>query len=317
MGGTYWSRESFEDRQEVREKSGGPVFTHDADVKAGKASGVHEALDPTKLKNGVREARDSPEHPNSVPLLFGIDVTGSQRRVPHLVQTKLGALMTTILTKGYLVDPQILFAAIGDSRDDQAPLQVGQFESGLEMDDDLTRIWIEGQGGGSGEEGYEMFLLFAARHTATDAWEKRQRKGYLFMTGDELPYTEASPDSIFRVFGGERPTKGIPLETILKEVLERYHVYFVIPAGTAHAEESNLFRTWAELLGADHVLRLRDPAQICELVALTVGLNEGTAQASVLETETPVIKEAIDPVVAGTRSKVDKARTTGAKTARL
>src|SRR5208282_1274388 len=199
MGGSNWSTDHYEDRARVRAATNAPVFKHHDDVKTGKVStALHAALDPSKLKNNVREARDSVAHPNSVPVIFGLDVTGSMHHVPGVIQGKLGQLMTTLLTKGILADPQICFVAIGDSDTDRVPLQVGQFESGLEMEDDLTKFYLEGGGGGTGEEGYEMALYFATRHVVTDAWDKRQKRGYLFLTGDEMAYSEATPHAIHR-----------------------------------------------------------------------------------------------------------------------
>ncbi len=320
MGGGHWSNDFYEERERERARTKAPVFHHDVDVKAGRATGVHERLDPAKMKGGVREARDSAEHPNSVPVIFALDVTGSMQQVPSIVQKNLPKLMTTILTGGFLTDPQVLFAAVGDSHTDQAPLQVGQFESGNVMEDDLGHMWIEGNGGGTGEEGYEMALLFAARHTATDAWEKRKRKGYLFMTGDEHLYESISPTVQHRVFGGEKPSRGESLSTdaILKEAQERYHVFFIIPTeGTHHGADSRLYDYWCNKLGKDHVLRLGDMSKVCDLVAATIGFTEGTAKAGALESFEPAIKTALDPVLGETKAKVSDAKKSGSKTARL
>jgi hypothetical protein len=317
MGGGNWNNDFYEERARVRKETNTPVFKHDVDVRAGRATALHELLDPSKFRNGMRESRDSAEHPNSVPVIVGLDVTGSMRQVPHIVQKNLGKLMTTVLTGGFLPDPQICFVAIGDSHTDNVPLQVGQFESGLQMEDDLTRVYIEGNGGGTGEEGYEMALYFATRHTSTDAWEKRKRKGYLFLTGDELAYPEANPSVIHRIFGGERPTKGVPLSQLVKDAQERYHVFFIIPSGTMHANEGGLYNFWNDLLGDGHVLRLQDPSQICDLIALTIGLTEGTAKAGAIEALSPAVKEAIDPVLGATKAKVADAKKSGSKTARL
>jgi hypothetical protein len=318
MGGGSYSRDYYEERERIRAETNAPVFTHDADIASGKVTaGVHELLDPKNFRNGVREARDSAEHPNSVPIIFGLDVTGSMRRVPGIVHANMPKLMTTILTGGFLADPQVCFAAIGDSHTDQGPLQVGQFESGNVMEDDLGRFWLEGGGGGTYEEGYEMLLYYAVRHTATDAWEKRKRKGYIFMTGDEKAYSTCSPAIIHRIFGGERPSEGVSLQAIVKEAQERYHVFFIIPSGTNHASDPELFEYWANLLGRDHVLRLEDVNQICDLVAITIGITEGTAKTAALETLNPAVKAAIDPVLASTKEAVAKTKKAGGKTARL
>jgi hypothetical protein len=318
MGGGSWNNDFYEERAKTRAANNVKVFQHDEDVRTGKvATALHELLDPSKLRNGVREARDSAEHPHSRPVLVELDVTGSMRTTPVTVQKSLPKLMTTILTSGALADPQICFVAIGDSQTDRVPLQVGQFESGLQMEDDISRFYLEGNGGGSGEEGYEMGLMFATRYTATDAWEKRKEKGYLFIVGDERAYDEATPHAIHKIFGGEMPSKGVPLSTLITEAKERYHTYFIIPGGTDGSAGETVFNYWTERLGAGHVLRLADVSQICNLIALTIGIVEGTAKPDALTSLTPAIKAAIDPVLAGTKTKVADAKKSGSKTARL
>ena len=324
MGSGNWSHQVYEDRQAVRAKTKAPVFQHHEDVISGKAKGPHEALDPKKFKNGVREARDSAAHPNSVPVIFALDETGSMSAVPRIVQSKLGKLMSTILTKGYLPDPQILFCAVGDAHTghstvdrEQAPFQAGQFESGLEMEDDLTRIFLEGNGGGQNMESYDLALYFAVHHTVTDAWEKRTKKGYLFITGDEQAYPSLDAGTIHRIFGGEKPSRDFPIKQLVKDAQERYHVFFLIPGGANNSTRQDLFDHWAGLLGANHVIRLGDPSHVCDVVALTIGITEGTATGSATEAASKEVKAAMDPLIAATQAKVDKAKTAGAKTARL
>lgn len=322
MGGGYFSNDDYVARQEIRARNNIPVFQHHEDVAAGKvADALHESLDPKKMKNGRRESRDSAEHPNSVPVIFALDQTGSMHQVPRIVQAELGKLMTTILTKGYLLDPQVLFCAIGDAHTghgvgtwERAPFQVGQFESGLAMEDDLTKVYLEANGGGQNMESYDLALYFAIHHTSTDAWEKRQRKGYLFITGDEHNYPTLDGGTIHRVFGGERPDTDFTLDRLIRDAKERYHVFFIIPGGSSHANNPSLHAHWAGLLGADHVIRLTDPKQVCDVVAMTIGITEGTATASsATEGVTPAVKAALDPIVA----KIEKAKTAGQKTARI
>ena len=321
MGGSYWSNDDHVARQEIRARNNIPVFQHHEDVISGKVSALHEALDPKKMKNGVREARDSAAHPNSIPIIFALDETGSMSQVPKIVQSKLGKLMTTVLTKGYVADPQILFCAFGDAHTghgmgswEQAPFQVGQFESGLEMEDDLTKDFLEGNGGGQNMESYDLALYFAVHHTRTDAWEKRQRKGYLFITGDEHSYKVLDSATIHRVFGGERPDTDYTIERLVKDAQERYHVFFLIPGGSSHASSPALHQHWAGLLGEDHVIHLTDPNQVCDVVALTIGITEGTATAScATEGVTSTVKTALDPII----TKIENAKAAGQKTARL
>lgn len=109
---------------------------------------IHESMEPKKAL--IRESRDSETHPNSVPIIIALDVTGSMGKIPHhLVKDGLPTLMSGIIQNG-IPDPQVLFLAVGDVTCDHHPLQVGQFESGdEELDMWLTRTYLEGGGGGN------------------------------------------------------------------------------------------------------------------------------------------------------------------------
>ena len=133
----------------------------------------------------TRESRDSDEHPESIAIGVILDQTGSMKDTPREIQKVLPKLMTALVAGG-VKDPQVLFGAVGDTTNHEvASCQIGQFESGLEMEDDLGRMYMEGCGGGSYEESYQNVIYFFARHTSIDCLEKRGRKGYLFIVGDE------------------------------------------------------------------------------------------------------------------------------------
>lgn len=81
------------------------------------------------IKDKVREARDSEEHPNSFPIIIALDVTGSMGRIPYeLITEGFPKLMKKIMDEG-VQDLQVCFVGIGDHYTDRAPIQVGQFES--------------------------------------------------------------------------------------------------------------------------------------------------------------------------------------------
>src|SRR3954454_732112 len=187
MGGTNWSDDHYRERAHLRARTGRSAFAYDHDVKAGQAAAqVHPKKDPLGVK--VRESRDSDAHPTSHAVGVLMDVTGSMRQVPVILQANLPRLMGLLIRKGYLEHPQILIGGIGDSTCDKAPLQVGQFESGIEIEDDLGKLFLEGGGGGHITESYELAMYFMARHTSMDCLDKRNKRGYLFIIGDEMPY---------------------------------------------------------------------------------------------------------------------------------
>jgi hypothetical protein len=194
-----------------------------------------------------------------------LDVTGSMHNTPTLMQKALPKLMDTIKEAG-IPDPQILFGAVGDYYSDAVPCQIGQFESGLEMEDDLGRMYMEGGGGGSYEESYQNVMYFFARHTMTDAFEKRGEKGWLFIFGDEHPYKNVTKEEAQSLFGDEIQAD-IPIEEIVKELKEKYHVYFFIPTGTDHGRDPALHRYWEKLLGAENVGTLEDATDPCTAIA--------------------------------------------------
>jgi len=51
-------------------------------------------------------------------------------------------------SKNYLPDPIISFAGVGDSYTDKAPLQVAEFRQGSALDDEISKLYLEGGGGG-------------------------------------------------------------------------------------------------------------------------------------------------------------------------
>lgn len=121
--------------------------------------------------------------------MFALDVTGSMGDIPQTLARRELPTFMKLLTDCGVADPQLMFMAIGDATSDRAPLQVGQFESTANlMDQWLTWSYLEGGGGGTGEESYELAFYVIAQHTDMDCWVKRKKRGYLFVTGDELPY---------------------------------------------------------------------------------------------------------------------------------
>lgn len=200
------------------------------------------------------------------------DVTGSMLKVPRVLQTKLPQLLGLLQRQGYASDPQIMFGAIGDATCDRVPLQVGQFESDNRMDDDLGRIVLEGGGGGQMSESYELAMYFMARHTATDNWEKRGRRGYLFIIGDELAYPQVKAREVARLMGDDL-TEDVPLRQIFDEVTRRWDTYFLLPAGSHYAGNAKVLDFWRSLLGQNAVV-LDDLDAVCETIALTIGLGE-------------------------------------------
>lgn len=269
MGHSYWSAAAFQSRQDQRAQNDQTAFTYDQFVRQTGVQRVHDQMNPFGV---VRESRDSDEHPQSLAIAVIFDVTGSMGSVPVTLQTKLGSLMQTLVQRGYCQHPQILFGAVGDAHCDAVPLQIGQFESGLEMDDDLGKIYLEGGGGGQVHESYELALYFCARHTAIDCHEKRGRKGYLFTIGDEKPYDFVQRQQVQAILG-DAIARDLAIGQIEAELRRRYEHFHIIPTNTTHGHQSDVQAKWRRLLG-ERVLLLEDEETVCETIALAIGLCE-------------------------------------------
>jgi hypothetical protein len=266
MGSGRWSTDVYDAAARYRAATGASAFAH----SDSGASSVHPGLDP----HGVtfRESRDSDEHPRSLAIAVLFDVTGSMLAVPRQLQHKLPQLLGLLLRKGYADDPQILFGAIGDATCDRAPLQVGQFESDNRMDDDLSKILLEGGGGGQKTESYELAMYFMARHTVTDCYAKRGKRGYLFLIGDEMAYPNVKRAEAGAVIG-DGLQADIPLAAIVSELTRAWDTYYILPAGASYAGDREVLSFWRGLLG-QNVIELADLAAVSETIALTVGLGE-------------------------------------------
>jgi len=72
-------------------------------------------------------------------------------------------------------------SAIGDASCDSAPLQVTKFGEGNEIDEILSKMFLEGGGGGNGHESYELAAFFY------NAVVNLKNPGFpfFFVTGDE------------------------------------------------------------------------------------------------------------------------------------
>ncbi|MDI2131545.1 hypothetical protein [Yinghuangia seranimata] len=273
MGSGNWSTDVYDAANAYNASTGRSAFAYnDSTVKSVPRSSwkAHADLDPRGV--GVRESRDSDEHPTSLAISILFDVTGSMGSVPITLQTKLAELFGLLLRKGYVDHPQILFGAIGDATCDRVPLQVGQFESDNRMDDQLGTILLEGGGGGQKTESYELAMYFMARHTELDCLDKRGKRGYLFVIGDEMPYGRVKKREVEAVIG-DTIGEDIPVEAIVAELQRKFEVYYILPAGASYVGDTEVLGIWKKLL-RQNVIELDDLDAVCETIALTIGLAE-------------------------------------------
>jgi hypothetical protein len=276
MGGTSWSDDAYVSRSAMRASEGIETFDYHKKVSTGKAAAApHVKMDPSKMNAGARECRDSDAHPTSNAIYLGLDVTGSMSGVPRLFQQKLKELLALLLKKDYITDPAICVSAIGDANYDSAPFQLGQFESGIEIEDDLTNLYLEGGGGGNSYESYDLALYFLARCTKTDCFEKRGKKGYAFIICDEGLPKFCDRKLVKKVFNHE--VQDILVADLFKEVLAKWELFCIVPSGTNHYK-TRMQDAWKEQLG-QRVIYLDEPDKVVETIAACIGLSEDSVDS--------------------------------------
>ncbi len=260
-------------------KSTGEIF---------KERQVNNAMDPHGVV--LRESRDSEEHPNTVAVIIALDLTGSMGSVPHyLVKEGLPNIMGTIINGG-IQDPQLLFLGVGDHECDDSPLQVGQFESNDELLDAwLTKVYLEGGGGGNDGESYFLAWYFAAMHTSIDCFEKRNKKGFLFTIGDEPTLKHISSKQIETIMGPGQYDKEYTAAKLLNKAREKYNVYHLHIRETSAGSRTKTIDGWKQIIG-DNLIVIDNHREVSKAIIDVVLKNQSTSiEDKLVESEEPRI----------------------------
>ena len=185
-----------------------------------KSERLDDKLNPYKV---TRECCDSNEHPNTIPVILALDVTGSMGGAAAEVAKKLNVIMENLYKK--ITDVEFLPAAIGDFSYDGAPFQAGQFESDIRVAEQMDKIFFEGGGGGNYWESYTAAWYFGLHHTKLDCWN-RGKKGIIITLGDEPLNPYLPRDAVARIFG-DNLQEDVDTDELYKEVSEKYDVYHI------------------------------------------------------------------------------------------
>ena len=72
---------------------------------------------------------------------------------------------------------------------------------------------------------------------------------------------------------GDKVRQDVSGPSIYRELEERWNVYYVLPDQSSYFNDPEIADHWRELLG-ERFVKLDNPAAVCELIALTVGIGE-------------------------------------------
>lgn len=213
-----------------------------------KETRINQRLMP---KNVMRECVDTEEHPNSIPIILGLDVTGSMGDACHETAEALGVIMRDLLQEysNSKYDLEFCMMGIGDVECDGAPIQMGQFESDVRFAEDLDAIYMEHGGGGNDYESYSAAWYMAAHHTKLDAITKG-RRGIIITMGDE-PLNPILPARQLREFVGDNVQSNIYTKDLYEEVSKNFDVYHINIEHGYHCRDNSPL--WKDIIGQNYI----------------------------------------------------------------
>ena len=200
--------------------SSGTIVTNASNQDMFKATCVDPVLNPRGV---TRECRDSDEHPNTLPVILALDVTGSMGEAAVEVAKKLNTIMTKLYDEGN--DIEFMIMGIGDLYCDAGPIQISQFESDIRIAEQLDKVWFEFGGGGNDSESYTAAWYMGSRHCDLDCWGRGQ-KGIIITMGDERCNPWLPQNALERVTG-DTLQGSIETKDLYKEVTEKFNVYHI------------------------------------------------------------------------------------------
>lgn len=255
-GGSYYDRDTSDGYD--RTKQG---YSQAADEKMSRRT-----ADPGLLPKDRKVACQARS-----PVVYAFDVTGSMGTLPKIIYDKMPLIAGQIAECGYLEDPQMSLAAVGDIVSDQGPIQVAEFSLIRKLDDWLERIWLEGNGGGQAKESYEYTAFFYAR--CCDLGDA-QTPFFLF-TGDEGFRETLYKNDLQRHFGGTH--ENVEAEQVFEELKKKFKGnVFLIRRKYGGAENERIQVQWEKALGKDYVIPLISDQAIADVTLGVFAIAGGT-----------------------------------------
>lgn len=214
-------------------------------------SSLAEELNP---KHIMRECCNSEEHPNTIPVILALDVTGSMGKTLEAIAKQLHIIIENLYEK--IPDVEFCIMGIGDLAYDQAPIQMGQFESDIRIVEQLDKLYFERGGGGNGWESYTAAWYMGLHHTKLDCL-KRGGKGIIITMGDEPLNPYLSKTKIAAVTGDTSLETDIDTNDLYKQVIKKFEVFHIGIKDSGNCfflYEDNITKSFGELLGDHYVV---------------------------------------------------------------
>lgn len=281
MGCGSWTRDSYVSYSTTKGMSvstDGMIRGSYSNQDMFKARNIDSALDP---KNVIRECCDTEEHPNTIPVILALDVTGSMGQAAVEVAKKLNVIMTKLYEK--VTDVEFLIMGIGDLACDNCPIQASQFESDIRIAEQLDKIYFEFGGGGNSYESYTAAWYFGSRHTKLDCLN-RGRKGIIITMGDE----QLNPYLPFKSRGhglsevtGDNLQSDVETKDLYEEASQKFNIYHLDVNHGHRWDEEEIEKSYKKYLDDTHFRRVTMDSITNEIVDIIVSEAENNVADTV------------------------------------
>lgn len=281
MGCGSWTRDSYVSYSTSRGYSvakDGSLSGSYSNQDMFNARNIDSALDP---KNVIRECCDTEEHPNTIPVILALDVTGSMGQVAVEVAKKLNVIMTKLYEK--VTDVEFLIMGIGDLACDNCPIQASQFESDIRIAEQLDKIYFEFGGGGNSYESYTAAWYFGSRHTKLDCLN-RGRKGIIITMGDEqlnpyLPLRGRRSGLIEAT--GDNLQSDVETKDLYDEASQKFNIYHLDVNHGHRWDEEEIEKSYKKYLDDTHFRRVTMNSITNEIVDIIINEAENNVTDTV------------------------------------
>lgn len=274
MGCGSWTRDSYVSYSTTKGMSvstDGIISGSYSNQDMFKAKTIDFALDP---KNVIRECCDTEEHPNTIPVILVLDITGSMGQAAVEVAKKLNVIMTKLYEK--ITDVEFLIMGIGDLACDDYPIQASQFESDIRIAEQLDKIYFEFGGGGNSYESYTAAWYFGSRHTKLDCLN-RGRKGNIITMGDEqlnpyLPLRGRRSGLIEAT--GDNLQSNVETKDLYNEASQKFNIYHLDVNHGYRWDEEEIEKSYKKYLDDTHFRKVTMDSITNEIVDIIINEAE-------------------------------------------
>ena len=283
MGCGSWTSDSFKSYSKSVGRSvskSGVIDSVYSNQEMFKARTIDPALNP---KNVIRECCDSAEHPNTLPVILALDVTGSMGDAAVEVAKKLNIIMTKLYEK--ISDAEFMVMGIGDLAYDDCPIQASQFESDIRIAEQLDKIYFEFGGGGNSFESYTVAWYFGSRHTKLDCLN-RGRKGIIITMGDEQlnPYLPLKGRrSGLMEATGDNLQSDVETKDLYDEASQKFNIYHLdVSHGYRWDKEDEIEKSYKKYLDDIHFRKVTMDSIANEIVDIIINEAENNITDTVV-----------------------------------